>query len=359
MITPRLEIDLRKIQQNASVLVERLASRGLSVTGVTKVALGNVEIARALLNAGVATIADSRIENIQKMRHAGIAATFLLLRTPMISQIAQVVEHADISFNTEMEVIRQLSQAAESAKKTHRIALMVELGDHREGILPEDLDDTVRQSIQLPNIRLAGIGTNLACLGGAMPNRQKMEQLSDLAQSVEEKFHLTLDFVSGGNSANLEWLFDCSDPGRVSDLRLGESIFLGCETLNRSPIPGLHTDAFTLVTEVIESKIKASLPSGEICQDAFGEKRTFLDRGKIHHAILAIGRQDVLVSGLTTDQFDILGSSSDHLIIDSRQQRLHVGEEVRFRLTYGALLAAMTSPYVKKTYPSCTKTQPR
>lgn len=347
--TPRLEIDLSRIQHNARALVERLASIGVSVMGVTKVALGNVDIAKTLVEAGVTTLGDSRIENIQKMRQGGVEATFVLLRTPLISQIDQVIEYADISFNTEMEVIEQLSQAAASAKKTHRIVLMVELGDLREGILPEDLDDIVRRSIHCPNIRVSGIGTNLACLGGVKPDRHNMGQLSELAQSLETKFGLTMEIISGGNSANFDWLVECRDPGKINNLRLGEAIFLGCETLNRRPIQGLHTDAVTLVAEVIESKTKSSLPSGEIVQDAFGSKRTFEDKGNIHHAILAIGRQDVLISGLMTDEVDILGSSSDHLIVDSRQKRLGVGEEVRFRLTYGALLAAMTSPYVKKT----------
>lgn len=348
MTTPRLEIDLSKILHNARTLVQLLATQGISVTGVTKVVLGNIEVAKIFIEAGITRLADSRIENIQKMREAGIAATYVLLRSPMLSQIDQVVEYADITFNTEIEVIRKISQAAENARKTHRIVIMIELGDLREGILPQDLGELVDECIRLPHIRLAGIGTNLACLGGVKPDRRNMDQLSDLAQSIASRYDLKLEIVSGGNSANFDWFHSCSDLGQINDLRLGESIFLGCETLNRTQISGLHTDAITLVTEVIESKTKASVPTGIICQDAFGGKQTFEDRGNINHAILAVGRQDVLISGLITDQLHILGASSDHLIVDSRRQRLRVGEEVKFSLTYGALLAAMTSPFVKK-----------
>ena len=360
METPRLEIDLKKIQYNTHCLVERLGSKGITVTGVTKVTLGHPEIARTMLRAGVNAIGDSRIENIQRMREAGIKTRFILLRTPLISKASQVVEHADVSFNTELSVIEKLSQAAVRQEKTHQILLMVELGDLREGIPPEELNETVEQVLRLPRIQLMGIGTNLACLGGVKPDHQKMKQLSDLAQLLEKKFDLRLECISGGNSANLEWIFgigESSDIGRINNLRLGESIFLGCETLNRSPIEGLHTDAFTLVTEVIESKTKQSVPSGEICQDAFGKKPVFQSmqiRGKIHHAVLGIGRQDVLVSGLTvlpteSGHLDVLGSSSDHMVV-ATESPLLVGEYVRFRLNYGALLAAMTSPFVEKCF---------
>ena len=171
------------------------------------VTLGNPEITRTLLRAGVNTIGDSRIENIQRMRKAGIKTRFILIRTPLISKVDLVVEHADVSFNTELAVIEKLSQAAVKQKKTHQILLMIELGDLREGIPPEELDETVEQVLGLPGINLIGIGTNLACLGGIKPDHQKMKQLSDLAQRVEKKFNLTLEYVSGGNSANLEWFF--------------------------------------------------------------------------------------------------------------------------------------------------------
>jgi predicted amino acid racemase len=64
MPAPRLEIDLGKIYHNACTLVERLASRGISVTGVTKATLGSPEIAATLLQAGVGALGDSRIENL-------------------------------------------------------------------------------------------------------------------------------------------------------------------------------------------------------------------------------------------------------------------------------------------------------
>lgn len=349
MTAPRLEIDLCKIRHNARTLVERLAVRGISVTGVTKATLGSPEIAAALLEAGVSGLGDSRIENIEAMRRAYVLAPMTLIRAPMVSQVDRVVTHADASCNTELSVIRKLSSAAQASRRTHGIMLMVELGDLREGIMPEDVQNTVREMLRFPNITLRGIGTNLACRSGVMPDASNMGELSALAGSIESTFGLTLDIVSGGNSANLDWALSVADTGRINDLRLGESMLLGREPLHRLPIDGLHTDAVTLIAEVIESKVKPSQPWGQIAQTAFGEKPPTTDRGRISQAILAIGRQDTDPCGLnSTPDMQILGASSDHIIIESGNYDLPVGAEMRFQISYSALLRAMTSPFVAK-----------
>jgi predicted amino acid racemase len=351
MPTPRIAIDTSKIAHNARTLKSMYGARGIGVTGVTKVVCGDPGIARVLVGSGIATLADSRIANIQRMREAGVAAQFLLLRTPLLSQAEEVVDLADISLNSEISVIEKLSEFAIAQHTTHKVVLMVELGDLREGLMPHDLRRVVQRVTELDGIELAGIGTNLACLGGVKPDARNMGRLSSIAEELEELFDLTFAFVSGGNSANFSWFTSNQDVGRINNLRLGESIYLGRETLHREPIPGLFTDAFTLIAEVIEAKTKPSIPDGDICQDAFGNVPQFQDRGQTNRALLGIGLQDVSVSGLTPSlDVDILGASSDHIILDAKQSGLEVGDEVKFNLNYAALLAAMTSSYVHKEY---------
>jgi len=351
MTAPRLEIDLDKVHHNARTLVERLGQRSIVVTGVTKATLGAPEIARALLGAGVAGIGDSRIENIEMMRADGLTASMTLLRSPMLSQVGRVVRHADMSLNTELDVISALSHAAGIEKRTHGVVLMVELGDLREGIMPGDLDRTVRETLRLPNVALRGIGTNLACHSGVSPDAKNMSELSELSTSIETRFGLVLDVVSGGNSANLNWALGVEDTGRVNDLRLGEAILLGREPLHREPIAGLHTDAVTLIAEVIESKVKPSQPWGEIGQSAFGDAPAVAARGEVARTLLAIGHQDTDPGGLRPPAgLQILGASSDHLISSSGRYRLAIGAEVRFQVNYSALVRAMTSTFVAKAF---------
>jgi predicted amino acid racemase len=347
MSAPRLEVDLAAIGHNASTLVDRLGGRGIAVTGVTKAVVGSVPVARALLAAGVRGLGDSRVENVEALRAAGVTAPITLIRTPMLSQVERVVAAVDVSHNTEVVVLRRLSAAAVSQGRVHGVVLMVESGDLREGILPADLLGVVHEVAALPALRLAGLGTNLACQSGVVPGAANMAALSALVDAVEAATGQPVELVSGGNSASLDWAFGPGGVGRVNELRLGEAILLGREALHRRPVEGLRTDAFTLVAEVIEAQRKPTAPWGERAQNGFGERPPSRDRGEVHQAILALGRQDVDPAGLVPPPgTEVLGASSDHLVLDAGRHPLAVGDEVRFGVDYSALLAATTSPFV-------------
>lgn len=356
MTAPRLEIDLQKLLHNATTLIARLSDRNISVTAITKAMLGAPELARVLLQAGASGLGDSRIENIETMREAGISARITLIRSPMLSQAKRVVTHADVSFNSELDVIRSLSLAAQEQNVTHGIVLMVELGDLREGIMPCDVASVVKKVLRYPNIALLGIGANLACRNGVSPDDTNMTLLSATADSIEAMFNIKLKVVTGGNSANLNWTLDGDKPTRINDLRLGESILLGREPLHRQPIEGLHTDAIVSIAEAIESKIKPALPWGQIAESAFSNlppnQTNSADNNKrISQTILAIGHQDTDPSGLQLPSgMSILGASSDHLIADAGRFAIRPGSEITMRPNYSALLRAMTSPFVAKVW---------
>ena len=351
MEAPRIEINLSKIAHNVKKLAELYGTKGVSIIGVTKGVCGDPKIARLFLKNGIEIIGDSRIANLKRMREAGIQNPFLLLRLPALNEVESVVRYSSISLNSEIETIKEISKAALKNNILHKIILMVELGDLREGIMPSDLENIVKEVIRLKGIKLAGIGTSLACLGGVLPDDSNMTQLSNIAQSIEAKFGIALEYVSSGNSSVYSWLNSTEDVGRINNVRLGESLLLGGKDLECKGIPGLYYDAFTLVAEVLESKVKPSIPYGEISVDAFGDIPKFEDRGQIRRVILGIGRQDFLLSGLCPRlDIDILGASSDHLIVDAKETNLKPGDEVMLDVDYGAMLASMTSPYVAKIY---------
>jgi predicted amino acid racemase len=352
---PRLEISLGKIFHNASTLVTRLQQRGIAVTGVTKACLGNPEVAATLLAAGVHTLGDSRIENIEVMRRAGMTGPIALVRTPMLSQVDRVVAHADISLNTELDVISALSDAAGSSGRRHAVLLMVELGDLREGIMPQDMETTVRRTLRFPHIDLRGIGANLACLSGTVPDARNMHELSRMADHLDQTFRGVASsitrVVSGGNSSNLQWALSGKAPGRINDLRLGEAILMGVCPLDSAPIEGLYTDAITLFAEVIEAKNKPSQPWGKLARSTFERTAKPRRRESASQMILAIGHQDVDPAGLVPpNDMQILGASSDHLVVTTNGPPAKPGHEIAFQLNYSALLRSMTSPYVSKDY---------
>ena len=323
---------------------------GIAVTGVTKAVLGEPQIAEIMMRAGVTGLGDARVENVERMRAAGLTGPITLLRAPMLSQVKRVVACADASLNSEIAVIKALSAAAQSKDCIHGIVLMLETGDLREGVMPQHLLSLVEEMLQLPHLQLHGLGTNLACRSGVVPDDANMGELSGWVAKIEAAFGLRLARVSGGNSANLDWAFHTKALGRVNELRLGESILLGCDPLNRAPIQGLFTDAFTLVAEVIESMQKPSMPWGTLGQSAFPHALPAKGQGTRTQSILALGHQDTDPWGLTAPLgLEILGASSDHLVVDSQRFPCTLGQKVTFQLNYSALVRAMTSPYVAKS----------
>jgi predicted amino acid racemase len=348
-VTLRIETDLDKVEHNTRVLVDRLAARGIRVTGITKAVLGSPEVGAAMLRGGACGLGDSRTANLARL--AGLAGppSRTLIRSPMLSQVARVVDVADVSLNTEAVVLAALDEAASRQKRIHAVVLMVELGDLREGISLDDVPDAVRAVLGHSSLRLVGLGANLACQNGVIPDDRNMGILTGLADRVEALHGISLDIVSGGNSANLHWALHTHDVGRIDELRLGEAVLLGVDPLYRTPIAGLHTDAFTLVAEVIEVAVKPVRPWGDRAQAAFGEAPVRTGTATVHQAILALGRQDVDPEGLQPPAgITILGVSSDHLIIDVGDHSVAVGDEIDFGVGYGALVRAMTSPFVAK-----------
>ena len=353
MSAPRLEFRLDRIGHNARALVDRLSLVDVSVCGVTKATLGSPEVARELLASGVGSLGESRIENVERLRRAGVTSEIMLVRSPMVSQVDRVVAGADLSLNSELAVIERLSESARSQRTSHGVVLMVELGDLREGIMPADVPDTVRKVLRLPGIVLRGIGANLSCQNGVIPDPRSMAELSDLATSVETVFGVGLDVVTGGNSANLPWVLEPgAHIGRINHLRLGESILLGREPIQRTVIEGLHADAVSVVGEVIESKAKPSRPWGERGQTAFGhvvDDHPGVTGGQ--RVIVALGRQDLDTDGIVApDGYVVLGASSDHLVLFCHAEAPQVGTEIRFGVDYSALMRAAAAPFVGRRY---------
>ena len=348
---PKVIIDRDKLAFNLRTLIKFYGERGMSITPVTKGVCGSVEIARMLSREKIHSIGDSHLENIEKMKKAGVDAKFMLLRAPMRHEISRTAELADFSLNTEIETIRRLDQAASALGRKHAVILMVELGDRREGIMPDDLNAIGEEVAKLNNIRLAGIGANLTCLNGIKPTAEKMDALGDLAARVETITGAPLEIVSGGNSSSYQWAESVNNGGRINHVRIGESFLLGSDPITQSGIAGLKMNAFTLQAEVIESKVKPSAPDGEMTYDAFGNVPEIVDEGETPRAILAIGQQDVDASGCipVDEHVQIIGVTSDHMVLRTREP-LKVGAVVSFHLKYRALLPLMVSPYVQNEY---------
>ncbi len=347
---PKLKIDLKKIEHNTKIAAEACAEYGIDIMGVTKVFCAHEAAAEAMVRGGVKYLADSRVSNLEKLKHLNVEK--VLLRIPMPSEVAGVVNYADISLNSELKTIDALNDAAQRANRKHKIILMTDLGDLREGILPENLMAAVDHIMGLDHIILHGLGVNLTCYGGVIPSEENLGQLVALAAKIEEAYKITLKVISGGNSSSYFLVEKNQLPGKINNLRLGELLVLGRETAYGELVEGMYDDCFTLEAEIVELKNKRSVPIGEIGMDAFGNKPSFTDIGMIDRGILAVGKQDVNADAIfpTDEGIEILGCSSDHMLLNMTQanETYEVGDIITCKLEYGSILSLSTSHYVTK-----------
>jgi predicted amino acid racemase len=355
-MNPKLIINLFKLRTNLDRLVDRCHAVGIKTAIVTKVFCADERICKMISESDADAFADSRVQNLAAIAELHSDKPTQLLRISMQSEVEDVVRYADISMQSEKETIRLIGGAAKKLGKVHKIILMVDMGDLREGIFNTDeaqIFSAAEAILAEPALEFHGIGVNLTCYGGIIPDETNLGGLLAIADKLRKRYSVPLPIVSGGNSSMLTMLEENRIPEGITQLRLGESFVLGNNTESGKPVEWLNTDCFTLEAELVEVQRKPSKPIGTSGLNAFGERVTFEDRGEMIRGILAIGRQDVNPDGLTPldPDVEIIGASSDHLIVNlTNCKKYKVGDTLRFIPDYGALLKLTTSKYVHREY---------
>ena len=347
---PQLEFDLALLRSNADAVISRCRGMGIRVCGVVKGVDGMPEAARVLRAAGAAELGTSRLEQVAKCCAAGVPGPWLLIRIPGLTELPDVVALCETSLQSEWPTLLALEEECLRQNKTHRVIVMTDLGDLREGFWDkkELVDVCERVERELPHVQLAGIGVNLTCYGSTKPTPEKMNELVGLARQVEQRIGRKLEIVSGGATSSFTLVHWGTMPAGVNHLRIGEAILLGKDLQvdwGIRDMDYLRMDALTLRAEVVEVKDKPTYPIGEFAIDAFGRKPVYEDRGIRRRAILALGRADVgeLESLIPREPgLTVIGGSSDHCIVDVEDcpRRLQVGDIVEFSLCYSHMLYA-------------------
>lgn len=354
---PVLEVNIGKIYNNTRIVTGLCRNVGIRVAGIIKGFGGIPEGAEAMAEGGCIEIGSSRTEQLMAVKEYGVKADTLLVRMPMACEIPDVVRYADISLNSEKDALDALNEEAARQGKVHRVILMYDLGDLREGVFTEqELKDLALYAERdLESIYLEGIGTNLSCYGSVAPTQDNLGRLADAAGRIEAMLGRKLCTVSGGATTSVPLLVKEGLPAGINHLRLGESI------INTQDLPlywdcridGLDADTFVLKAQVIEVNSKPTHPIGRLMVNAFGESPVYADRGIRKRAIVALGNQDVgdCMKLIPKDKnMSVVGASSDHTILDIEDSLIdyRIGDTVEFNVLYQAMLMASISPYIRK-----------
>ncbi|BAP39787.1 alanine/ornithine racemase family PLP-dependent enzyme [Metamycoplasma canadense] len=353
MSFPKIIINETKFKNNVKKAIEICAKNNIEVLAVTKGFCGNRRMAELYYEAGIKCFGDSRLENFEIYKD--VPGHKQLLRIPMISEIPRMLELCHSSLNGDIEVIRKISDYVINKNlKPHEIILMVDLGDRREGCLPEETLDIAKEISKLRGVKLIGLGCNFGCYGARIPSDESMSLLVKLQHEIENNLNIKLIHMSGGNSLNLHLVWENRMPKEINFLRMGFAMIFGTEDMYRKTIPGMYRDVFRCEAEVIEVDYKSSMPLGLCGIDAFGHVPYFEDIGDIKRLILGIGKLDTMFDAMIPydKNLKILGGSSDHLIINAQDSKneYKVGDIIKFNLDWGSLLYLFNSKYVEKEF---------
>ncbi len=362
----KLCINIDALRHNIKQVDRIVSLRNSSWTLVTKVLCGNESILKELFAMGIHSFGDTRLENIRSFASICPSIERWYLRVPPPSITEDVANIAEVSLNSEISTIRKLDQVARAAGKIHKIIVMIELGDLREGVLPGSLIDFYTNIFSLPNIEVLGIGANIGCLSGVIPNIDQLMQLVLYRELLELKFGHKLKLISAGTSATLSLLDKNHVPDAINHWRIGESVFLGRDLVNGGILNEFRDDTFILEAEIAEIKRKSMVPVGEVANlapfDTYTNECELTPGQRGKRALITIGELDTDVRGLIplSDSCHIVGASSDISVvhIDDDTDTASVGDTLSFKLTYSALLRLMNGRYIPKVLIRDTDSSP-
>ncbi len=358
-----LVVNTDRIVGNIIKLNEYMQKHNIEWTLISKILSGNREILTRLLNhpsiKQVHSIGDSRLSSLKTIKKLKSDIVTMYIKPPAIQHVKSVVQFADISLNSSFSTIQALNQEAKKQDKIHRVIIMIELGELREGILREGILEFYQKTFELSHIRIDGIGTNLGCMYGVEPTYDKLIQLCLYKQLLEAKFNFDLKLVSGGSSITLPLICKNKIPHAMNHFRIGEAAFLGKSPFHNKRFRNLSTKAFEYDANIIEMYEKETVPDGNISEASVGHTSEEQEQAqtRTYRAILDFGILDVDVKELTPkdSRVNFAGTTSDMTVYDlganiskSRKAKYKVGKKVRFEPTYMAVARLMNSKFIRK-----------
>lgn len=350
-----LKLYRHKLKENFNFLQKTFGDSDISWGIVSKMLCGNRRYLKELIDLGCKEIHDSRISNLRRVKEIDPSVQTCYIKPPARRSIKDVIQYADVSMNTEYFTMKLLSDEATKQGKVHKVIIMIETGDLREGVMGDHLIEFYAKVFELPNVEIIGLGTNLNCLHGVMPSQDKLVQLSLYKQIIELKFGKEIPWVSGGTSVTIPLLLNKQLPKGVNHFRIGETLYFGADLFNEGVIPGMHDDVLELFTEIIEITEKPVVPIGDLAANPQGEVMEIdesLYGQTAYRAILDIGLLDIDPKYLILDghDFEIVGASSDMLVLDlgTNPEKMKVGDQIKFKLKYMGALAILNSHYIEK-----------
>ena len=353
-----LTINTKTICDNIVKLQNYLVKHNIQWTLVTKMLCGNEKALEKIIPSAciknLHSVGDSRITNLRIIKEIKPDVVTMYIKPPALNQVKNVIKYADISLNSSFKTIEALNKEAGDKGKIHRVIVMIEMGELREGVLRDNIFSFYEKVFKLDNIEIIGLGTNLGCMYGIEPTYDKLIQLSLYKNLIESRFDHKLELVSGGSSITLPLVSKGKVPKEVNHFRIGEAALLGVSPLNGKKYRNLSTNAINFKAEILELYKKERVPDGIIGDGAIGEIANLNEEvsSESYRCLVDFGQLDVDSQNLypKDEKVEFVGTTSDMTVYDlgEKNTKYHVHDQLHFRPNYMSIARIMNSRYMSK-----------
>lgn len=353
-----LSINTEKILGNIKKLNKYLSKNNIKWTLVTKMLCGNKSVLEKILFnpeiKNIHSLGDSRLSNLKAIKEIKPDIVTMYIKPPAPNIVSNIIKYCDISLNSSYSTIEKLNAEAGKQGKRHRIIVMIEMGELREGIVRDEVLQFYSKIFKLENIDIIGIGTNLGCMYGVEPTYDKLIQLSLYKYLIDAKFGTNLELISGGTSITLPLIDKKKVPASINHFRIGEAALLGVSPLDGKKFRDLSTNTIQFSAEILEISKKEVVPDGVIGEGNVGHTVEFdeSENRESYRCIVDFGQLDVDVNNIfpKDDAISFVGTTSDMTVYDlgNNEAGYKMGGQLQFRPNYTSIARLMNSRYMSK-----------
>ena len=320
-----LLVDLKALRQNLVRVQEACSRAGAELQVVLKESQLRPELVRALLagshvsRLGVSTFIPGGVPSLAPVERHQLYG--------MGDEAAAQLVAYEVVYIHSLRGAQALNRAAAAAQMCPQVMIMVESGDGREGVPPEEVPALVEAlTRECLSLRLRGLATNFACMSTTPPTASTLHLLPRLCEALRRQSGIVLPELSVGGSDVLEWLEQESLPEGITEIRCGTALFLGVYPLSGRPLPGGIKNPVVLQAQVLECRFKE------------GQWRAILDFGRQHTDPEYLLPPD---SGMR-----LVGASSGYCLYDVSAclSRPREGDYMSFLLDFHSLGRALAAP---------------
>jgi len=202
-----VEIDLNSIKTNIDT-VKTIVGKDVSVLAIVKADAyghGAVSVSKTLIKCGIKYLGVATLEEGMELRESGINHPIIILGSIQKDELDEVIRHGIVPTIYDLEILKELSNAAKKINKNYGYHLKIDTGMSRLGIKTSDISNFLEKHAKYNNLRMEGLFSHLS-MADEITNNYTDIQIELFFDSLKKfkKLNINPDYYHLANSAAIQ-----------------------------------------------------------------------------------------------------------------------------------------------------------